>query len=130
MRPLPAWTDTSLSGRPQSRRSAPRLEVEAILNGRLAKGNLRMTVHDLGFGGFAVESPIAFAVGSRHDFRFVGPEGMVVGIRAETVYARAVGLRDGMDHVLTGFKYVLETEDAERAVEALLDLAMSPISFD
>jgi hypothetical protein len=104
--------------------------VEAVLNGRLAKGNLRMVVHDLGFGGFAVESPIAFAVGSRHEFRFVGPEDMVVGIRAETVYSRAVGLRDGMDHVLSGFKYVLETEDAERAVEILLDLAMSPISFD
>ncbi len=101
-----------------------------MLNGRLAKGNLRMIVHDLGFGGFAVESPIAFAVGSRHEFRFVGPEDMVVGIRAETVYSRPVGLRDGMDHVLAGFKYVLESEEAERAVEILLDLAMSPISFD
>ena len=51
MKPLPAWTDTSTAGRPQSRRSGPRLEVEAVLNGRLAKGNLRMVVHDLGFGG-------------------------------------------------------------------------------
>jgi hypothetical protein len=130
MKPVSAWTDTTTLGRPQSRRMAPRLEVEAILNGRLAKGNLRMSVHDLGFGGFAVESPIAFAVGSRHEFRFVGPDEIAVSIRAETVYSRAVGLRDGMDHVLTGFKYILETEDAERAVEILLDLAMSPISFD
>lgn len=128
MRPLPAWPDSRIfSTRPQSRRAAPRLEVEAVLNGRLAKGNLRMSVHDLGFGGFAVESPIAFAVGSRHEFRFVGPEDIVVGIRAETVYSRAVGLRDGMDHLLTGFKYLLETEEAERAVELLLDIAMSPL---
>jgi len=128
MRPVPAW-ETTNSGQPRSRRAAPRLEVEAVLNGRLAKGNLRMVLHDLGFGGFAVESPIAFAVGTRHEFRFVGPEEMAVSVRAETVYSRAVGQRDGMDHVLTGFKYVLETEDAERAVEILLDLALSPISF-
>jgi hypothetical protein len=130
MSPLPAWTDPSLPRRSQSRRATPRLEVEAVLNGRLAKGNLRMTLHDLGFGGFAVESPLAFAVGTQHDFRFIGPEEMAVAVRAETVYSRAVGLRDGMDYVLTGFKYVLDTEEAERAVDALLDLAMSPLAFD
>jgi len=118
------------SGLAASRREAPRLEVEAVINGRLARGNLRLILHDLGFGGFAVESPIGFAPGTYHEFRFVTAQGMVVGILAETVYSRDVGMRDGMEHRLSGFKYVLETDEAMRAVEILIDAAMSPLSFD
>jgi hypothetical protein len=113
-----------------SRRETPRLEVEAVLNGRLAKGNLRLILHDLGFGGFAVESPLAFAVGSIHEFRFFTADAIVVSLRAEAVYSRSIGLRDGMDHFLSGFKYALGSDDAERAVEILLDVAMGPLRFD
>jgi hypothetical protein len=35
-----------------------------------------------------------------------------------------------MDHFLSGFKYALGSDDAERAVEILLDVAMAPLSFD
>jgi hypothetical protein len=123
------FDDSRGSSRHASRRGAPRLEVEAVINGRLARGNLRLGLHDLGFGGFAVESPLAFSPSSLHEFRFVTAQGIVVSMLAETVYSKPVGMRDGMDYWLTGFKYVLETEDAERAVEVLLDAAMSPLSF-
>lgn len=113
-----------------SRRQSPRLEVEALIDGRLARGDLRLKLHDLGFGGFAVEAPIAFAIGSVHRFRFVVGDTMVVMLRAEAVYTRQAGARDGMDHVLTGFKYVLDGDDAERAVDVLLEAALSPIAFD
>jgi hypothetical protein len=119
-----------LPARHLSRRETPRLEVEAVLNGRLAKGNLRLILHDLGFGGFAVESPLAFAIGSIHEFRFFTTDAIVVSLRAEAVYSRSVGLRDGMDHFLSGFKYALGSDEAERAVEVLLDVAMGPLSFD
>jgi len=107
----------------------PRLEVEAIINGRLISGNLRLAVHDLGFGGFSVESPIGFTVGTAHEFRFVMADGTAVAIMAEAVYSRPSGMRDGMDHLLTGFKYVLGNDQADRAVELLLDAAIAPLSF-
>jgi len=129
MRPLPAWDDRPLSWGGDGR-AAPRLEVETVLTGCLVRGTLRMTVHDLGFGGFSVEAPLAFAVGSQHDFRFIGPEGMVVEIRAETVYSRAVGLREGMDHHLTGFKYLVDSDETKHVVDLLIDAALSPISFE
>jgi hypothetical protein len=117
------------SSRHHSRRETPRLEVEAILDSALVRGNLRLTLHDLGFGGFAVEGPIAFTPASRHAFRFVTATGAAVNLTAETIYCRESGIRDGMECLLSGFKYVLDSDEARRAVEVLLDAAIAPLSF-
>lgn len=113
----------------QSRRVTPRVEVEAVINGRLAQGNLRLNLHDLGFGGFSVESPLGFSPGTCHEFRFITGDGVMLSLMAEAVYSRAVGMRDGLDHWHSGFKYVLHDEEAERAVELLMDAAISPLIF-
>lgn len=115
--------------RQAERRMSPRLEVEALINGMLARGNLRLILHDLGFGGFGVECPIAFTIGSNHEFRFVTGTGVTVRIVAEAVYTRPLGPRDGMQHHLSGFKYVLSTPDCERSIHLLLDAAMAPLTF-
>jgi hypothetical protein len=112
-----------------SRRGTPRLEVEAVISGHLAQGNLRVILRDLSFGGFSVESPLGFSPGTCHEFRFITGEGLLVTVLAEAVYSREVGMRDGMAYWLSGFKYILETEQAERAVEILIDAAISPLSF-
>ena len=112
-----------------SRRESPRLEVEAVLDGRLARGNLRLNLIDLGFGGFAVESPIAFAPNTRHTFRFMTTGGVAVTLRADTVYARPTGLHDGMDHYVAGFKYALADPEDARGVDILIDAANSPLTF-
>jgi hypothetical protein len=112
-----------------SRREGPRLEVEAVLNGRLIRGNLRLNLLDLGFGGFAVESPLAFAPGTRHRFRFVTCSGMVVNLRADAVYCRAIGSEDGMAHHAAGFKYVIEGRGDQASVDILIDAANSPLTI-
>jgi PilZ domain len=114
--------------RQSERRSSPRLEVEALINGELARGNLRLVLHDLGFGGFAVECPIAFTIGSRHDFRFVTEAGLTVRMSAEAMYTRLVGPRDGMQQHLSGFRYC-QTPEAERAALILMDAATAPLTF-
>jgi hypothetical protein len=130
MRPVDAWRDSRISGGRESRRVTPRIEVEALLNGRLAEGSRPMIVRDLGFGGFCLESACAFAVGSCHDFSFAGPGGLALVIRAEAVYSQVVSPSEGTDRVLSGFKYVLGTAEAERVVDVLVAAALSPISFE
>lgn len=112
-----------------SRRDSPRLEVEAILDGLLTRGNLRLNLMDLGFGGFAVESPIAFSPGSSHAFRFVTTAGVVVSIRAELVYSRPNGQQEGMEYFVSGFKYLMTTPEDERSIDILIDAANSPLTF-
>ena len=116
--------------RQTERRSSPRIAVEALFNGVLTHGSLHVVLHDLGFGGFSVQSPVAFAIGSRHEFRFVTSTGVTALLSAETVYTRPLGPRDGMQHHLSGFKYLLTTPDVARTVDLLFDAAMAPLSFE
>ena len=115
--------------RQAERRDSPRLEVEAVINGVLARGNLKVVLHDLGFGGFAVESPITFTSGTHHEFRFVTSSGLAISIMAAVVYSNPVGERDGMEHQLTGFRYVTGNDEADLAVSLLIDAAIAPLTF-
>jgi hypothetical protein len=115
--------------RSAERRASPRLEVEAILNGVLAEGNLRLTLRDLGFGGFAVESPILFTIRSTHRFRFTTQGGLALALKAEVIYTRPIGPRDGMAHHATGFRFVVTSTEDEQAVTLLIDAAIAPLSF-
>jgi len=111
-----------------SRREGPRLQVETVLNGRLVRGNLQLNLVDLGFGGFAIESPIAFTPGSEHSFRFTTNAGVVVTLRADAVYARRSGSHDGMDHYVAGFKYRSGSPADEQTIDILIDAANSPLT--
>lgn len=111
------------------RRLSPRLEVEALLDGVLVAGDLRLSLRDLSFGGFAVESPIGFTIGSRHAFRFTSESRLVVTTGAEVIYSRAIGPRDGMAHHVTGFRFTPDGPEGEQAVQLLIDVAVAPLSF-
>lgn len=110
-----------------SRREGPRLEIEAVIDGRLARGNLRLELYDLGFGGFAIESPIAFSIGARREFRFTTTSGAEVSLTAEAVHTTPVGSRDGMEHYRSGFRYLVQGSEAQTAVETLIEAATSPL---
>ena len=112
-----------------SRREGPRLEVEAVINGRLSRGNLRLNLVDLGLGGFAVESPIGFSAGSRHDFRFVTTAGLAVRVQADLIYCRSSGSHDGMEHYVSGFKYAVTDASEQSAIDVLIEAATSPLTF-
>jgi hypothetical protein len=124
--PLGAWKPDPTT---MSRREGPRLEVEAVINGRLSRGNLRMDLVDLGLGGFAVESPIGFSAGSRHGFRFVTVAGLAVRVQADLVYCRSSGPHDGMEHYVSGFKYVVTDAREQSAIDLLIEAATAPLSF-
>jgi hypothetical protein len=112
-----------------SRRQSPRLKVEALIDGALSRGSLEVTLIDLGFGGFAVEAPLEFTSGTRHGFRFVTARGVSVQLKAEVVYSRATGERDGMESHITGFKYTISEPADQRSVDILIDTANSPLTF-
>lgn len=113
-----------------SRREAPRLEVEALIDGRATGTRVPLNLVDLGFGGFAVESSMAFEVGSRHGFQFTTVDGITVLLRADTVYCRPVtGRRDEEERHVAGFRYVVQTTGERHAVDILIDCANSPLQF-
>ena len=112
-----------------SRRDGPRLQIEAVINGSLSSGSLRLNLEDLGFGGFAVESPICFDAGTRHEFRFVTLGGVAVLLKADAVHSRPTAVQDGMQHYVTGFKYAVTSPDDQRSIDILLDAANSPLEF-
>jgi hypothetical protein len=112
-----------------SHRGSPRLEVHSVLTGQLVQGNVPLAVHDLGFGGFSVEGPIAFTAGSQHAFRFTTSGGMSILLTAEAIYSRPMDERNGMAWFLSGFRYVINSPEAEDAVQILIDAATSPLSF-
>ena len=112
-----------------SRREGPRLEVEAVIKGRLSQGNLQLELVDLGLGGFAVESPIAFSPGSRHEFRFVTSAGLSVRLQADLVYCHASAASDGMQHYISGFKYAVASASEQTARDLLIEAATAPLSF-
>lgn len=95
----------------------------------LVEGDLKLSLRDLGFGGFAIESPILFTIRSRHRFRFTTEAGLVVPIEAEVVYTRPIGPRDGMLHHVSGFRFSTEGKEAEQAAQLLIDAAVAPLSF-
>jgi hypothetical protein len=95
----------------------------------LVVGELRLTLRDLGFGGFAVECPIVFTIGSRHLFRFTAESHIAVQVHAEAIYSRPVGPRDGMTHHIAGFRFTPEGPETEQAVQVLLDAAVAPLTF-
>ena len=112
-----------------SRRESPRLEVEAVLNGRLAHGHLRLALVDLGFGGFAVESPLAFSAGTQHGFRFTTNTGVTVLVKANAVYCRPSGPQDGLEQYVVGFKYAIASAHDQASIDILIDAANSPLTI-
>jgi hypothetical protein len=95
----------------------------------LVEGHLRLVVRDLSVGGFAVECPIGFSIGSQHEFRFTTDSGLVVSTVAEAIYSRPSGPRDGMAHYVTGFRFSSEGEVTEQAIQVLMDAALAPLTI-
>jgi hypothetical protein len=111
------------------RRASPRLQVSAYLVGEVPNRSLRITaLRDLAFNGFSVESPMPVTVGSRYEFRFVTDGGLAIRVRAEVVYSRVISgdIEGAFAH---GFRFLLDTPQAEAAVDLLVEAATSPISF-
>lgn len=115
---------------PQSRRQGPRVEVLDQLSGRLASTDLPVTIINLGFGGFAIESPVAFAEDERQLVQFIKDDVLSVTLMATCRYCHPIGGRNGAPHYAAGFEFEHdETGDTEAAVTMLVDIATSALAF-
>jgi hypothetical protein len=112
-----------------SRRRLPRFEVTGEIEVTVGDGAIPSELHDIGLGGFAVTSDIAFVLHRRHAVRFTTLSGLDALVMAETIHARQVVHEEGPPQWVTGFAYVIETPEAHTAVEAVLDQATACLSF-
>jgi hypothetical protein len=112
-----------------SRRRLPRFEVTGSIEVVVAGGHIAAALHDIGLGGFAVESDHPFAVRSRYPVRFTSPNGLDARVLAQVIHVRQVTDSDGQFRWLSGFAYVIDDDEAYAAVEAVLDHATACLSF-
>ncbi len=112
------------------RRSAPRLEVVDELFGQIVAFAVRLTIRELGPGGFSIEGPLPFPRGAKHLFRFTSAAGVQVLINATVTHSRSTG--DFMvPRYVTGFSFVQDgSAETEAKIEILLDALLAGLEFD
>lgn len=111
-----------------SRRRLPRFDVTGSIEVCVA-GKPVTGLHDIGLGGFAVESDQPFTVRHRYAVHFTSPTGLDARLVAQVIHVRQVTDSEGQLRWLSGFAYVIDDDDARAAVEAVLDHATACLSF-
>jgi len=99
---LPSSRSTSMTER---RRSA-RVEIIDRLQGQLVSLEVEIIVRDISSGGMAIEGPLQFPVGARHEFLLTAPDGSFSRIRGVAKYSRRVNAPDAKPSYSTGFEFI------------------------
>jgi hypothetical protein len=103
------------------RRRYPRITILEQIHSRFVALNVPVQTCDVSAGGFAIAAPIAFPVGSVHEFLLTRDDGVSLLVTARAIYSRpVVGPLDAAAH-MTGFEFVLEDARTWRAVEDLIE---------
>ena len=113
------------------RRRDLRLQILGQLYGYVVALDVPLAVQNLSPGGFAIESPIPFATGTSHQFRFTTDQQRPIVIGARTVHCMRYVTPRGQATYLIGFEFLFEPDaDAARAaIDQLFDGALSVLSF-
>ena len=121
--PTPEWD--------RCRRSDLRLQILGQLYGHIVALDLPLVVRDLSAGGFAVDSQISFFPGASHQFRFTTAAGAPIVVSAQAIHCHPIVGPDGEQRFLAGFEFLKDPDDsdAKDAVDALLDVALSVLTF-
>ena len=121
--PTPDWE--------RCRRSDLRLQILGQLYGHIVALDLPLIVQDLSAGGFAVESQISFFPGASHQFRFTTSAGTPIVVHAQAIHCHPIIGPDAKQRFLAGFEFLKDPDDtdAKEAVDALLDVALSALTF-
>jgi hypothetical protein len=115
--------------RPGERRTSPRLEVVDQLFGEIVAFAVRLSVRDLGPGGFSIEGPLPFPKGAKYLFRFTTAAGDEVIIDAMSTYSRSTGDTIAPSYV-SGFAFLHRSAETSVKVERLLDAMLAGLEFD
>jgi hypothetical protein len=94
------------SAKASSRRRSPRAPVVVEIQGREVALDIAVRVRDVGLGGFAVESPLPFATGSKHTFQFWSSDGRTTMTTAECRHCTAEPPRHGQAVYVAGFAFI------------------------
>jgi PilZ domain len=119
----------SHDGRSGDLRRSRRLDVGSLVTGELMPSGEPITIRDIGFGGFAVETTFAVEVGSVLDFQVTSKNGSAFILRACVVHTREIlSPFDSVVHV-SGLEFADNGTPRDERAEALIDKINWILSF-
>jgi len=95
---------------PAERRNDPRVKAMSLLHGYWVELDMPVRVIDISLGGFAVESPIPFPIGSEQTFLFSTGDGGETLVRCECRNSRTTEVA-GKTACIVGFKFLPQPEE-------------------
>lgn len=124
-----SMSDAHQSG--SERRASPRLDATNLVRGELASVRMKVTVAEIGLGGFSVVTGFPLEPGALYRFRFSKDlaDDMPARVRARAVYTRRVASNESPAEYVTGLAFVNEKPRDRQAIGRLLDHVMSPLSI-
>jgi hypothetical protein len=122
---LPGLASTS-----SDRRRALRLEVLNRLYARAVEQDRPVVVREISLGGFSIEAPVSFPIGSEHKFEFGLDGAPPVTLTGRTAHCRRLPGAADVATYIVGFAFVDQTDVAAAAVEELFDQVAAVISFE
>jgi len=96
----------SVSASITERRRFARVEIIDRLQGQLVSVEVEIIVRDISTGGMAIEGPLQFPVGARHEFLLTASDGSFSRIRGIAKYSRRVNAPDAQPSYSTGFEFI------------------------
>jgi hypothetical protein len=104
----------------QDRRRSVRVSILGAVYGQSAGIEHSLIVRNLSAGGFAVESPVPFFVGAKHQFEIALDGSPALPVEATVKHCMRFHTVDG-ERYLTGFAFLVEMPRQRECVAALLD---------
>jgi hypothetical protein len=98
------------------RRRSPRVELVSDLHGQLVVSDVAVVIREASEGGFSVESPVLFPVGSEHMFRLSVDSATSTTVFALCRHSMRVNRLDGPSFHISGFEFLPQPEENLRLV--------------
>jgi hypothetical protein len=97
-------------------RRHPRIRIGSSLYGYGVEGDVSVTIRDVSQGGFALESPVPFAVGAEQTFLFTSADGQETLVRCQCRHARMTTSAAGAAVCVAGFEFLPQPEENLKVV--------------
>ena len=122
MRPDERVLDSDPSSFANRRRG--HVEVVAPIHGQILPHDVPITLLNVSHGGFLMQSPVAYAVGDMHKFRFTIPgEPNVMVLRGRVAHLTPA-TTNGMAAYAIGVQFMdQQVKDCQEAIQRLVDAA-------
>ena len=115
-------SESADAGRPDpDRRRHPRVAILEQVHGQFVSLDVPVQTLDMGAGGFAIASPVAFPLDEVHEFLLTRDDGVSQLVTARVAHCAPAETGDDARRYVTGFEFVLDDERTRRAVTALVE---------